>query len=153
MTTELDTAVSVGPSDCGMELATYGWCTWPKALELLTNSEGVWLGTAGIVECVASAWPAELPVTTRIHAWGTGPSPVLWRLIPRPTAQTVLVTSLAADTSVLPYSPVDKRQVTAVVEDGGGWARYRVPGSAPLMFIRPSDHSRTAKMGQSRVVD
>ncbi|BAK34160.1 hypothetical protein MLP_11460 [Microlunatus phosphovorus NM-1] len=137
MTTEQDAAVSVRPSECGVELATYGWCTWPKAVELLTDSEGVWLGTAGIVECAASAWPADMPVTTRIHAWGTGPAPVLWRLIPRPTAQTVLVTGLIlSPTTPQPATPGAKRAAVVSTEHSLGWLRYRVGGPSTLTFLR-----------------
>lgn len=137
MTAVDDSAASVDESEAGAELVTYGWRAWSDVAGLLAETEGVWLGTAGVVYCAATDWPTGLPVTTRIHAWGLGSASVLWRLIPKLTARTVLVTALVQEGILAPANPNGRRAVAVSTDHGAGWLRYRVGGPSPLMFLRP----------------
>lgn len=118
------------------QLSTYGWVPWAEAARLLHAAEGVWLAPLGVVRRSHDPWPAEMPLTTRIHAWD-GASSVQWRLVPRPARSTVLLTCLS-EVGVRPASAVLSRLVAVTCECAGEWERTWVFDAAASMFIRPA---------------
>lgn len=122
-------------------LLSYGWLAWPEAVSVLAGAGGVWLGPSGITT-VDGVWPAALPLTTRIHAWAGGRQTMLWRLVPRTGAGTVLVTALApkaaADAAVAGHGEVRRRGVAVESSIHEGWERHWVYANSAVMFLRPA---------------
>jgi hypothetical protein len=127
-------ALNVDPETS--QLATYGWLMWDEATHLLGGADAAWLAPSGIARRFGGTWPTRMPLTTRIHAWDEASS-LQWRLVPRPTCGTVLVTCLSRDGTALPGAP-RTRQVTASVQPGREWDRTWIRESAAVMFLRPA---------------
>lgn len=125
------------PGSTSATLLSYGWRTWPQALPLLGQAGATWLGTARVEQVPAIADVESMPLTTRIHAWTT--AGLLWRLLPKPAAQLVLVTGLARPHVQMPAaSPAAALDVAVAEEHDRTWTRVRVQSATPVTFMCPA---------------
>ncbi len=126
-------------------MATYGWLPWPAAVALMDAADGVWLEPAGIVHRDSGPWPTQLPLTTRIHAWSDHPVRLLWRLVPRTSTDSVLLTALTTDITIappFPGSPVRTIEVAVTETRDDSWQRVQVNNvligrRAAVTFLHP----------------
>lgn len=127
-----------------VHLSTRGWLSWTESLSHLQGCGGLWMAPAGVIECQPGQWPADLPLTTRLHAWDRATG-VMWRLVPRASQRTVLLTSLTIGDEVGRRVAVgDTLRLAARAFDDGVWQRWFVGGHSPVTFLRPSRASGAA---------